>query len=136
MAQPKDWGATKDSHPHLCDSCKHAAVADAHEADRQELPEPLPEWAERKHFLRYARRPRCTECRAACTDERWQAVERTGGDALPPERRPTLCGDCDQRHEIDWEQTWPGAIRQDQDQAQDQAVPEQKATGWLSRLRR
>ncbi|MEV5342023.1 hypothetical protein AB0K93_26600 [Streptomyces sp. NPDC052676] len=50
------------------------------------------------------------------------------------EPRPTLCGDCDQRHETDWEQTWPGATRQEPEQ--EQAVPEQKTTGWLSRLRR
>ncbi|AVV46595.1 hypothetical protein C6376_39785 [Streptomyces sp. P3] len=25
QGQAKDWGASKDSHPHLCDSCKHAA---------------------------------------------------------------------------------------------------------------
>ncbi|MEV0023916.1 hypothetical protein AB0H45_17145 [Streptomyces atroolivaceus] len=40
-AQATDWGTPKDSHPHLCESCKHAAVAAAHEADRQEWPEPL-----------------------------------------------------------------------------------------------
>jgi hypothetical protein len=52
------------------------------------------------------------------------------------EPRPSPCGNCDQRHETDWEQAWPGVIRQDQEQDQDQAVPEQKATSWLSRLRR
>ncbi|CAM5714939.1 hypothetical protein SALBM135S_09771 [Streptomyces alboniger] len=85
QGQAKAWGTPKDSRPHLCDSCRHAAVADTHEADdRQERPEPLPDWAEPKHFLRCARRPRCTECRAAFTDERWQAAEHTGWDALPP----------------------------------------------------
>jgi hypothetical protein len=134
QGQAKDWGAPKDSHPHLCDSCKHAAVADAHEADQQERPEPLPDWAERKHFLRYARRPRCTECRAAFTDERWQAVERTGWDALPPEARPTLCGDCDQRYVTNAQQAWPDEPRHEE---RGQAVPEQKAGGtWLSRFRR
>jgi hypothetical protein len=133
QGQAKDWGAPKDSHPHLCGSCKHAAVADAHEADQQERPEPLPDWAERKHFLRYARRPRCTECRGAFTDERWQAVERTGWDALPPEARPALCGDCDQRYLTDAQQAWPDEPRH---QEQGQAVPEQKAGGtWLSRFR-
>ncbi|WP_250293536.1 hypothetical protein [Streptomyces atroolivaceus] len=86
----------------------HAALAAAHEADRQERPESLPDWAKRKRFLRYARRPRCTECRAAFTVERWQAVERTGWDALPPEARPTLCWDCDQRYITDVQQAWPG----------------------------
>ncbi len=39
-AQATDWGVPKDPHPHLCDRCKRAAVADAHEADdRQEHPE-------------------------------------------------------------------------------------------------
>ncbi|MEU6621945.1 hypothetical protein ABZ926_14390 [Streptomyces litmocidini] len=82
--------------------------------------------------MRYARRPRCTECKAAFTDERWQAVECTGWGALPPEAHPTLCGGCDQRHGTDWEEAWPDATRQEQEPA----VPEQKATGWLSRLRR
>ncbi|WP_168724131.1 hypothetical protein [Streptomyces sp. A1499] len=27
--QATDWGATKDSHPHLCDGCKAGAVASA-----------------------------------------------------------------------------------------------------------
>ncbi|NEA46884.1 replication-relaxation family protein [Streptomyces sp. SID10815] len=134
QGQAKDWGAPRDSHPHLCDSCKHAAVADAHEADQRERPEPLPDWAERKHFLRYARRPRCTECRAAFTDERWQAVERTGWDALPLEARPTLCGDCDQRYGTDAQQAWSHEPRHEE---RGQAVPEQKAGGtWLSRFRR
>ncbi len=51
---------------------------------------------------------------------------------LTPKARPTLCGDCDQRHGTDWEEAWPNATRQEQESA----VPEQKATGWLSRLRR
>ncbi|MFF3735524.1 replication-relaxation family protein [Streptomyces sp. NPDC002476] len=133
-AQSTDWGTPKDSHPHLCDSCKRAAVADAHEAeDRQEHPEPLPDWAERDRFLRYARRPRCTECKAAFTDERWQAVERTGWGTVPMEARPTLCGDCDQQYVTDV-QAWSGTMRQEPEQ--DQSVPQQKTTGWLSRLRR
>ncbi|MET9656760.1 hypothetical protein [Streptomyces sp. NPDC006510] len=86
-------------------------------------------------FRRNTRRPVCAQCGADFTDERWRATERVGwGMAQDP--RLSLCGDCDQRHETDWEQAWPGAIRRDQEQDQDRAVPEQKATGWLSRLRR
>jgi transposase-like protein len=135
--QPKDWGATKDSHPHLCDSCKAGAVASAVlTPGRQEgHQEPLPGWAKQTDFLRFSRRPRCTECKAAFTDERWKAVNRTGWGPVPMEARPTLCGDCDQRQEIDWEEAWPGdPIRPDQEQ--DQVMPEQKTTGWFSRLRR
>ncbi|MEU3901919.1 replication-relaxation family protein [Streptomyces sp. NPDC045251] len=134
VAQATDWGTPKDSHPHLCDDCKHAAVADTHEADRQKRPEPHPDWVQRKHFLRFARRPCCTECRTAFTDERWQAVERTGWDALPPEAHPTLCGECDQRYVTDVQQAWSDEPRHEE---QGQAVPGQKARGtWLSRFRR
>ncbi|MFI2511570.1 hypothetical protein [Streptomyces sp. NPDC018972] len=84
-------------------------------------------------FRRNTRRSVCTECGADFTDERWKAVERIGWGTAQ-ERRPSLCGDCDQRHETDWEQAWPGVKRQDQEQGQ--AVPKQKVTGWLSRLRR
>lgn len=71
-------GRPVDAHPQLCDTCKHVAVAAAHDTDQQEQPEPLPDWAQRKRFLCFTSRPRCTECKAAFTDERWQAVERTG----------------------------------------------------------
>ncbi|GHH55729.1 replication-relaxation family protein [Streptomyces candidus] len=137
QGQAKGWDTPKESHPHLCDGCKHAAVAAAHEANRQERPEPLPDWAKRKHRLRYARRPRCAECRATFTDERWQAVERTGWDALRPEARPTLCGDCDRRYVTDVRDAWSDEPPHGE---QDQAVPEQKGdqhkgTSWFSRLR-
>ncbi|WP_260334609.1 replication-relaxation family protein [Streptomyces beigongshangae] len=136
-AQATDWGTPKDSHPHLCDGCKHTAGAVASAVptpSRQEKhQEPLPEWAQRRQFMRYVRRPRCTECKAAFTDERWQAVERTGWGTVQ-EPRPTLCGDCDRRYVTGLEQAWPNEARHQQ---QDQAVPGQKAAGtWFSRFRR
>ncbi|MGV2918281.1 hypothetical protein [Streptomyces alfalfae] len=71
----------------------------------------------------------CTECGSDFTDERWQATECVGW-GKPQESRPALRGNCEQRHEIDWKQAWPGV-------EQDQAVPEQKAArSWLSRFRR
>ncbi|MFE6977094.1 hypothetical protein [Streptomyces sp. NPDC057682] len=52
-----------------------------------------------------------------------------------PAKRPSLCGDCDQRFEADSDRAWGASPRREErDQEQDQAVPEQKATGWLSRL--
>ncbi|MFE5896905.1 hypothetical protein ACFQ67_05705 [Streptomyces sp. NPDC056488] len=60
-------------------------------------------------------------------------VERAGW-ATTQEPLPTLCEDCDQWHEIDWEQAWPGTTGQEPEQ--ESAMPEQKAAGWLSRLRR
>lgn len=144
-AQATDWDGPKDSHPHLCDACKHKASAVAQETDRQERPEPLPDWARQKPFLRYARRPDCTECGAAFTDERWQAVERFGWGSLPPETNPTLCANCDQQKKAGIEQSWieqGWTVRSrhqehDQEQERGQAVPEQKAGGtWLSRFRR
>ncbi|MEU3226757.1 replication-relaxation family protein [Streptomyces sp. NPDC006976] len=141
-AQAMDWGTPKDSHPHLCDACKAVAVTSAvptpgrqgeHQDEHQE---PLPEWAH-DEFMRFPRRPRCTECKAAFTDERWKAVNRTGWGPVPMEARPRLCGDCDQQYEADLDRTWGVSPRQEEhDQEQEPAVPEQKASGWLSRLRR
>ncbi|MGF0167597.1 replication-relaxation family protein [Streptomyces koyangensis] len=136
--QPKDWGAPKDSHPHLCDTCKHAAVAATQEADR---PESLPDWAKQTNFLRYPRRPRCTQCKAAFTNERWKEVERIGSPTVRMDARPTLCGDCDRKEQEGIERSfdeygWTAGPRH-QEQHQEQALPEQKAGGtWLSRFRR
>ncbi|MGW7055598.1 hypothetical protein [Streptomyces sp. NPDC054887] len=105
-AQTTDWGTPKDSHPHLFDGCKQKAGAVAQETDRQERPGPLPDWAKQKPLLRCARRPSCTECGAAFTDERWQAVERVGWDTLPPEANPTRCGHCDKHERVGIEQSW------------------------------
>lgn len=80
--------------------------------------------------MRYARRPRCTECKAAFTyTVAGGGVHRLG---RAPSGGPSgLCGDCDQRRGTDWEDAWPDATREEQEPA----VPEQKATGWLSRPR-
>ncbi|WEH43952.1 replication-relaxation family protein [Streptomyces sp. AM 2-1-1] len=42
-ARATDWGTPTDSHPDLCDSCKHTAVAEAHDADQQEQEQAVPE---------------------------------------------------------------------------------------------
>ncbi|MGW8065978.1 replication-relaxation family protein [Streptomyces ziwulingensis] len=141
-AEKTNWGVPVDTHPRLCDGCKQQAVADAQEADR---PEPLPDWAKQTDFLRYPHRPRCTECKAAFTNERWKAVNRPGWGPVPMEARPKLCGDCDRKEEegiarsFD-EYGWtagPQPQPQPQPQHQEQALPEQKAGGtWLSRFRR
>ncbi|MEU4025904.1 hypothetical protein [Streptomyces anulatus] len=104
-AEETDWGRLVDTHPTLCDSCKHDAVA--HDVDQQEQPEQLPDWAQHKRFLRFTSRPRCTECRAAFTDERWQAVNRTGWDPLLQERHPTLCQTCIQEYDDSIKTAWP-----------------------------
>ncbi|MFC7979761.1 hypothetical protein ACFUT3_31570, partial [Streptomyces cinereoruber] len=78
-----------------------------------------------------------------CRDNRWWSVfgkkraKRVDWTASPA-KRPSLCEDCDQRFE-DLDRAWGVSPRQeerDQEQEQDQAVPEQKTTGWLSCLRR
>lgn len=59
-AEETDGGRPVDTHPTLCDTCKHVAVAAA--PDQQEKAEPLPDWADgRTHgSLRGARgRGRC-----------------------------------------------------------------------------
>ncbi len=137
-AQATDRGTPKDSHPHLCDGCQHKAAALASavptSSRQEEYQEPLPGWAERREFMCYPRRPRCTEWRAACTDERWQAVERTGWGSLLMEVRPTLCRYCDQPYVTDVQQVWADEPRHE---GRGQAVPEQKAGGtWLSPLPR
>ncbi|MEV5358590.1 replication-relaxation family protein [Streptomyces sp. NPDC052693] len=94
------------------------------------------EQAAKQAAEREARRPVCAGCGAKFTDERWKATARVGWGPSPA-KRPTLCGDCDQRFEADLDLVWGVSHRQEEpDQQQDQAVPEQKATGWLSRLRR
>ncbi|MFJ2774354.1 hypothetical protein [Streptomyces sp. NPDC087300] len=132
-AQPTDWSTPKDSHPHLCDDCKQrdSAAAVGPAAATREHQEPRRADVGPHDFRRNPRRPVCTQCGADFTDERWRATERVGWGSTAQESRPTLCGDCDQRHETDWKQAWPAASRD-----QEQAVSEQKATGWLSRLRR
>ncbi|MCT6781468.1 hypothetical protein LXH09_33030 [Streptomyces sp. CS7] len=132
-------GSFRRHHPHLCDACKTVAVASATPTPgRQEQhQEPLPEWA-RQEFMRFPHRPRCTECKAAFTDERWKAVERTGwGGPFRMEARSTLCGDCDLQFESDLDQAWGVSRRQEQhDQEQDQAdVLRPKSGGWFSCLR-
>ncbi|MFF2864681.1 replication-relaxation family protein [Streptomyces rubiginosohelvolus] len=95
-AEETDWGRLVDPHPHLCDDCKAVTVASAAPMPgrQEEHQEPLPEWA-RQEFMRFPHRPRCTECKAAFTDERWKAVERTGWHPLGQENirrcaRPAL----------------------------------------------
>ncbi|WP_373685976.1 hypothetical protein [Streptomyces lunaelactis] len=82
--------------------------------------------AEQKAAEREAGRPACADCGAKFTDQRWDAVHRTDWGA-PQDTHPKLCGDCKQR------------ARQEQAhrerQEQEQVLPEQKASGWLSRLR-
>ncbi|WP_327372403.1 replication-relaxation family protein [Streptomyces sp. NBC_01216] len=104
-AQATDWGTPKDSHPHLCDSCKQkvgavvspaAATQERRKPERSEGPD---------DFWPAPQRPVCTECGAAFTDERWKATARVGWSPSPA-KRPSLCGDCDQRFEADLEQTW------------------------------
>ncbi|MGV9761677.1 hypothetical protein ACWDUC_38565 [Streptomyces tricolor] len=135
--QPTDWGATKDSHPHLCDTCKQkagAAVSPA--ADTQERRKPERGEARPDDSWPAPQRPVCTECGAAFSDERWKATARVGWSPSPA-KRPSLCGDCDQRFEADSDLAWGVSHQQEErDQEQEPAVPEQKTTGWLSRLRR
>ncbi|MGA5473826.1 replication-relaxation family protein [Streptomyces arboris] len=136
-AEETDWGRPVDTHPHLCDRCKAVAAASAAPTPgrQEEHQEPLPEWA-RQEFMRFPRRPHCTECKAAFTDERWKAVERTGWGPVRMEPRPTLCGNCDLQFESDLDQAWGVSRRQEKhDQEQDQAVPSPKSGGWFSRLR-
>ncbi|WP_331738030.1 replication-relaxation family protein (plasmid) [Streptomyces sp. NBC_00637] len=135
-AQATDWGTPKDSHPHLCDACKQKAGAVVSPAaDTRERQEPVRSEAGRDDFWPDPQRPVCTECGAAFTDERWKATKPVGWTRSPA-KRPSLCGDCDQRYEADLDLTWGVSPRQEeQDQEQDQAVPKQKGTGWFSRLR-
>ncbi|MFF5721263.1 replication-relaxation family protein [Streptomyces buecherae] len=105
-AQATDWGTPKDSHPHLCDDCKQKAdpvVSPA--ADTQERQEPVRGEVGPDDFWPAPERPVCTECGAAFTDERWKATARFGWGPSPA-KRPSLCGDCDQRFESDLDLAW------------------------------
>ncbi|MER0450073.1 hypothetical protein ABR738_36965 [Streptomyces sp. Edi4] len=137
-AQVTDWG-TPDSHPHLCDTCKQKSgpAAGGTAAGPQEHQEQERADVEQHGFRRNTRRPVCTQCGGDFANERWRATERDGWGSTSQEPRPTLGGDCDRRHSrAELEEAWPGATLRDQDQEQGQSVPEQKATGWFSRLRR
>lgn len=134
VAQVTDWGAPKDSHPHLCDDCKQGALAaERQAAGTQGHQEPVRRGAEQQSFQRSPHRPVCTECGATFTDERWKATERVGWGAAA-EPNPTLCEDCDRRFVTDLQQAWSDEHWHEE---RGQAVPEQKAGGtWLSRFRR
>ncbi|MEU0235998.1 MULTISPECIES: hypothetical protein [unclassified Streptomyces] len=124
----------RETHPHLCDGCKGAAVSPG--AGTQERQEPVRGETALDDFWPHPERPVCTECGAAFTDERWKATARVAGSP-PPAKRPSLCGDCDQRFEADLDRTWGVSPRQEAcDQEQKPAVPEQKTEGrWFSRFR-
>ncbi|MFG2979462.1 replication-relaxation family protein [Streptomyces sp. NPDC048331] len=130
--QATDWDTPKDPHPALCDACKQRAVAPGGgHVGTQERHEPAPGGAERDGFQRAARRPVCTDCGATFTDERWKATERVGW-GVPPEPRPSLCGDCDWRFVTDVQEPWSDEPPH-REQEQEQAVPAQKTGRWFSR---
>ncbi|MFF8280663.1 hypothetical protein ACF05T_32100 [Streptomyces lateritius] len=85
---------------------------------------------EEKAAEREAHRPTCARCGVKFTDARWKAT----GDYPKPGSRwhPTLCGEC-QAKAIAAEE-WDDGERQGHDD-QVAEVPEQKAGGWLSRMR-
>ncbi|MFJ3251163.1 replication-relaxation family protein [Streptomyces sp. NPDC086782] len=110
----------------------HAARQQAeHEARQREYKKQLRRAAEQQRAERESRRPVCAGCGTRFTDARWKAIEPAGWGA-PRETHPHLCDDCKQRAvtaECQAEQAGH------EHQENDQAVPEQKPTGWLSRLR-
>ncbi|PJM98632.1 hypothetical protein CG740_34925 [Streptomyces sp. CB01201] len=141
--QATNWNTPQDSRPHLCDGCKQKTgpAADGTAAGPQEHQEPERADGEPHGFRRNTQRPVCTECGGDFTNERWRATKGDDWDSTPQEPRPTLCGDCDRRHlRAELEEAWPGVLIGDLDQVhkqeQEQSVPDQKATGWFSRLRR
>ncbi|MGY4966646.1 replication-relaxation family protein [Streptomyces sp. 900105245] len=129
-AEKTHWGELVDTHPQLCDGCKHQAVAAT-----KERQEPVHNEAAANDFWPAPQRPACTECGAAFTDERWKATKPVGWGSSPA-KHPTLCGDCDQRYEADSDRAWGVSPRQgERDQEQEPAMPKQKATTWFSRRR-
>ncbi|MEU3879616.1 hypothetical protein [Streptomyces californicus] len=123
-------GPPRETHPNLCDDCKQKTAAVSPAAGTQERGE-----AGSDDFWPAPERPVCTECGAAFTDERWKATKPVGWTASPA-KHPSLCGDCEQQYEGDLDRTWGVSLRREEhDQEQEPAVPEQK-TGRLSRLRR
>ena len=76
---------------------------------------------QRRKAERDARRPRCTDCQSAFTDDRWETVENT-----PADPHPTLCTACAWRAR-DAEQT---ARRQaEQERLRQEAAAEEEAQG-------
>ncbi|MFD4239627.1 hypothetical protein [Streptomyces sp. NPDC058542] len=137
-AEETDWGRPVDTHPTLCDTCKHHALAAAGQPAGAHQSRGPDHQAQGEHdFWRYPNRPVCVECRTPFTDDRWKAVNRTGWGPVRMEPRPTLCGDCDQQYVTGIQQAGPGTTHQEPEQDQEQTLPEQKAGGtWLSSFRR
>ncbi|MFD5028810.1 hypothetical protein ACFWM0_00020 [Streptomyces sp. NPDC058405] len=80
----------------------------------------------RQSCEREARRPACADCGAKFTDDRWKAAE-----AYPkprPRWHPALCDPCEK-------QTLAADQQADNERQEQDQIPEQKAGGWLSRLR-
>ncbi|GGV54941.1 hypothetical protein GCM10010245_86950 [Streptomyces spectabilis] len=100
-------------------------------ARQREHQEELRRIAAQHRDEREASRPVCAGCGTRFTDERWKAIEPAGWDA-PRETHPHLCDDCKQQAVTAERQAQQPASDY---QEQDQAVPEQKASCWLSRLR-
>lgn len=103
-----------------------AARARGGEGRQEEYKAQVRRAAEQKAAEREARRPACASCGAKFTDDRWKAAA-----AYPkpgPRWHPTLCDSCEKQAVAADQQ----ADREHQEQEQ---VPEQKAGGWLSRLR-
>ncbi|NYS21116.1 hypothetical protein HFP43_32215 [Streptomyces sp. SJ1-7] len=120
-AEETDWGRPVDTHPTLCDTCKHRAVTAAQERQEPARGEAVPDgdWPP----------PQRPVCGAAFTDERWRATARVAG-ILSQEKRPSLCRDCDLQFESDLDQAWGVSRRRekhDQEQEQGSAVPRPKS---------
>ncbi|MGW3304687.1 hypothetical protein [Streptomyces rubiginosohelvolus] len=90
-----------------------------------------------QEFMRFPHRPRCTECKAAFTDERWKAVERTGWHPLGQEKHPTLCETCAQEYDDSIDNAWPDSRPRvsTEERPEPSPVPRPKSGGWFSRLR-
>ncbi|MEW2373384.1 replication-relaxation family protein [Streptomyces sp. NPDC006656] len=90
------------------------------------------EQAAKQAAEREARRPACAGCGAKFTDARWEAAQATDWGA-PKDSHPHLCDGCKANSVAS---PLAQGTRERQEPGQDQAVPQQKAAGWLSSLRR
>ncbi|MER5554871.1 hypothetical protein ABT001_24915 [Streptomyces sp. NPDC002793] len=109
QGQAREWGTLKDSHPHLCDACKHTTVtatAGVQTTGRREHREPLPRWAGAEAALP-ALHPSSPVCRVRSGVHR-RAVAGGGANRLGhrPRTPPDPVRGLRRRYVTDLQQAW------------------------------
>jgi hypothetical protein len=124
------WEAIGNPRREEADARYREEIPRAQEEHRAKVVRAAQEQAAKQAAEREARRPVCADRGAKFTDERWKAAQATDW-GTPKDSHPHLCDGCKYQAVAATQESV-----NHRDQEQDQAVPEQKITSWLSRLRR